>query len=168
LQCVAICCSALECVAGCYRVLQCVAVCYSALQCVAVCCSVLQCVAVCCSVLQCYLGLNWPSITTPISECVTFISVRDFRDLPHTATRCNMLQHALHVPSHEQDTRRERPYTSHTSRTLQHTATHRNTLQHAATRCNTPYTCHPMSKTRDERDHTHHTLQGPSPIECVR
>ena len=33
--------------------LQCVAVCCSALQGLAVCCNVLQCVAVCCSVLQC-------------------------------------------------------------------------------------------------------------------
>jgi len=53
LQCVAVCCSALQCVAVRCSVLQCIAVCCSALQCVAVRCSVLQCVAVCCSVLQC-------------------------------------------------------------------------------------------------------------------
>ena len=51
-ECVAVCCSALQCVAVRCSVLQRVTVCCSALQCVAVCCSVLQCVAVCCSVLQ--------------------------------------------------------------------------------------------------------------------
>jgi len=62
LQCVAVCCNALQCVAEC--VLQCAAVCNRALRSVAVCCSALQCVAaqmlirlwsvdeVCCSVLQ--------------------------------------------------------------------------------------------------------------------
>ena len=63
LQCVAVCCSALQCVAVCVAVcdnffsaycsvLQCVAVCCSELQHVAVCCDVLKRVVVCCSVLQ--------------------------------------------------------------------------------------------------------------------
>jgi len=45
LQCVAVCCSALQCV--------CVVVCCSVLQCAAVCCSAWQCIAVRYSVLQC-------------------------------------------------------------------------------------------------------------------
>ena len=63
LQCVAVCCSALQFVVAvalsaavkekgtsvCCSVLQCVAVRCSALQCVALCCSVLQYLAVCCS-----------------------------------------------------------------------------------------------------------------------
>jgi len=73
LQCVAVCCRALQwvitlvcvlhrklCFGGVLQcgavrcsVSQCVAVCCSALQCVAVCCSVSQCVAVWCSALQC-------------------------------------------------------------------------------------------------------------------
>jgi len=57
LQCVAVCCSALQYIAehttSRLFELQCVAVYCSVLQCVAVCCSVWQCVAVCCSVLQC-------------------------------------------------------------------------------------------------------------------
>ena len=69
LQCVAVCCSALQCESHDIAltvsahlsianvrvvcVLQCVAVCCSVLQCVAVCCSLLQCVAVRCSALQC-------------------------------------------------------------------------------------------------------------------
>ena len=77
LQCVPVCCSALQCVAMRHSVLQCAAVCCSAgsiteisnatapkpspfgndfslLHCVAVCCSVMQCVVMCCSVLQCF------------------------------------------------------------------------------------------------------------------
>jgi len=53
LQCVAVCCSALQRVALSRDTRGLYFVCCSVLQCVAVCCSVLQCGAVCCSVLRC-------------------------------------------------------------------------------------------------------------------
>ena len=122
LQCVAVCCSAmqcdavfhsvlltvcgnalqmLQCVAVCYSVLQCVAVCCSVLQCVAVCCSVLQCVTVCCSVLQCV------AVCCSVLQCVAdsnghshvaLVTIADdssaiFEILHAYKATCNTLQH---------------------------------------------------------------------------
>jgi len=59
----------------------------------------------------------------------------DFDTLQHTATHCNMLQHAAlncNTPCHGHDGDLD---------TLQNTATLCNTLQHTATHCNTlPWT----------------------------
>ena len=65
LQCVAVCCSALQYV-------MCVAMCCSVLQRVSACCSVLQGVAVCWGVLQCVaVGSEMPSVGfSPVLQCV--------------------------------------------------------------------------------------------------
>jgi len=59
----------------------------------------------------------------------------------HTATCCNMLQHAAALQHTLQHTQIKIEYNhscqTMTQRSLQHAATRCNTLQHAATRCNT-------------------------------
>jgi len=64
-----LCCSVLQCAAVCCGVLQCVAVRCSVLQCVAVCCRSLQCVAVCCRSLQCIAVCCRCAVRT---ICITF------------------------------------------------------------------------------------------------
>ena len=121
LQCVAVCCSVLQCAAVCCSVLQCVAVCCSVLQFVAVCCSSgseeihsrIQLDS------RCNKTSNFFKETAEIyqkdcwketyrrhlfpgnrPDCVEsdsrFFSTRQCQTnrLQHTATHCNMLQHA--------------------------------------------------------------------------
>jgi len=71
-QCVAVCCCALQFVAVCCSALHCVATNLIPIRC-AVCCSVLQCVAVCCSALQCVAVCC--NLSGHYKVCSVFLSV---------------------------------------------------------------------------------------------
>jgi len=94
LQCVAVCCSALQCAAVRCSVLQCVAVCCSALQCAAARCSVLQCVAVCCSALQCVLLMRkeTPLVLVPYKSVRNPFICECLRESVHESVRRECLR----------------------------------------------------------------------------